>query len=216
MLPVNTLLLVKQKMTETIRTLETLEPVGGALCLDFVNTINSRVDPEHDYLMQYSDLAGWAHKMGILSPTQSRRLQKLAKQNMDDARNALHAARTLRELLYRLFSNMTKGTEPDQKDMEIFVVFYGEAFSRGHFIKKEAHYSTAWNVDRSFDDLLWPIIHSAGGLLLSEELGQVKECPGCGWLFLDTSKNQSRRWCSMNTCGARDKMRRYHKRQRTP
>jgi predicted RNA-binding Zn ribbon-like protein len=64
------------------------------------------------------------------------------------------------------------------------------------------------------DAVLWPIIHSAGELFLSDELGHVKECPGCGWLFLDTSKNQSRRWCSMNTCGVRDKMRRYHKRQR--
>ena len=201
-------------MIESTRTLETLETVGGALCLDFVNTINSRIDPEHDYLMQYSDLAGWAQKMGILSPTQSKRLQKRAKKNIDDARSAFHAARTLRELLYRLFSKAARGTEPSRKDMEIFVVFYGEAFSRGHFDKKETHYTTSWNVDRSLDDLLWPIIHSAGDLLLSEELGQVKECPGCGWLFLDTSKNQSRRWCSMNTCGARDKMRRYHKKQR--
>jgi len=201
-------------MTDTVRTLETLELVGGALCLDFANTINSRLYPEHDYLEDYSDLLGWANKMGILSSAQRSQLQKRAKQNVEGTAGALLAARTLRDLLYRVFSNAAKGSEPDKKDMEIFVVFYGEAISRGQFIKKETHYTTTWNVDRSFDDLLWPIIHSAGGLLQSEELRRVKECPGCGWLFLDTSKNRSRRWCSMNTCGARDKMRRYHKKQR--
>ena len=201
-------------MTESTRTLETLEFVGGALCLDFVNTLNSRLEPEHDYLMHYSDLPGWAARLGILSPAQSNHLQKRASQNVKEAESALLAARTLRDLLYRLFSSAAKGSEPDKKDMEAFVASYGESISHGQLIKKETHYTTTWKVDRSFDDLLWPIIHSAGTLLLSEELGQVKECPGCGWLFLDTSKNQSRRWCSMNTCGARDKMRRYHKKQR--
>ena len=202
-------------MAESIRTLKTLELVGGALCLDFVNTINSRLNPEHDYFMHYSGLVRWATKLGILFPAQSNQLQKRANQNAKEAESALLATRTLRELLYRLFSNAAKGSEPNQKDLEIFVVFHGESISRSQFVKKGNHYATTWKVDQAFDALLWPIIRSAGELLLSEQLSQVKECPGCGWLFLDTSKNQSRRWCSMNTCGARDKMRRYHKRQRS-
>ena len=202
-------------MTETTRTLETLELVGGVLCLDFANTVNSRMNPEHDYLVHYSDLVGWGNKVGILSPIQSNQLGKRARQNTEQAKSSLLAARTLRDLLYRLFSNAGKGAEPNKKDMEIFISFYGESITQGQFIKKDDHYSTTWKVDETFDAPLWPIIHSAGELLLSEDLRHVKECPGCGWLFLDTSKNQSRRWCSMNTCGARDKMRRYHKRQRT-
>ena len=200
-------------MADFVRTLETLELVGGALCLDFVNTINSRRSPEHDYLMQYSDLTEWATKLGILTPTQNNQLQKRARQNMHEAENALLAARTLRDLLYRLFSSTAKGTEPNKKDLEIFSVFYGESLSRGQFVKKETRYSTAWNFDETLEAVLWPVIHSAGQLLISQETDQVKECPGCGWLFLDTSKNQSRRWCSMNTCGVRDKMRRYHKKK---
>jgi predicted RNA-binding Zn ribbon-like protein len=201
-------------MIDSIRTLNTLELVGGALCLDFANTINSRRHPEHDYLIHYSDLVGWANKVGILSPTQTNQLRKRAKQNPDEAENALQKALSLRELLYRLFSSTAKGSEPNKKDMETFIPIYGEALSHGRLLKKDNHYTTTWNVDETFEAVLWPILHSAGELLLSEELGQVKECPGCGWLFLDTSKNQSRRWCSMNTCGARDKMRRYHRRQR--
>ena len=200
-------------MPESARTLETLEIVGGTLCLDFANTINSRVNPEHDYLMQYSDLVEWATKLEVISPSESKQLQKRARQNIHEAENALMAARTLRDLLYRLFSNTAQRSEPEKKDLGIFSVFYGESISRGQFAKKETHYRTTWSFDDALESLLWPIIYSAGDLLLSEELGQVKECPGCGWLFLDTSKNQSRRWCSMDTCGARDKMRRYHKRQ---
>jgi predicted RNA-binding Zn ribbon-like protein len=201
-------------MIDIIRTLETLEIVGGALCLDFVNTVNSRPNPKHDYLVHYSDLADWATKVEILFPAQSNQLQKRAMRNVKEAENALQTARTLRELLYRLFSNTAKGSELKKEDMVSFVRSYGEAISHARLTKKDYSYITAWKVDQTFDAVLWPIVHSAGELLLSTELGQVKECPGCGWLFLDTSKNQSRRWCSMNTCGARDKMRRYHKRQR--
>lgn len=201
-------------MSDFVRTLETLEFVGGALCLDFVNTINSRVNPEHDYLAHYSDVVGWAEKIRILSPVQSHKIKKQANENEEGAESALLAARTLRDLLYRLFSKAAKGAEPKEKDKEIFVVFYGESIARGQLTKIGTHYTTTWKLDEALDALLWPIIHSAGELLVSEDLDHVKECPGCGWLFLDTSKNQSRRWCSMNTCGARDKMRRYHKKQR--
>ena len=201
-------------MTDFVRTLETLELVGGTLCLDFLNTVNSRVNPEHDYFVQYSDVVGWAEKIRILSPVQSHKIKKQASRNEEGAESALLAARTLRDLLYRLFSRAAKGSEPDKKDMEMLIVFYGESISRGQFIKEGTHYQTTWKLDEALDAILWPIIHSAGKLLGSEDLDHVKECPGCGWLFLDTSKNQSRRWCSMNTCGARDKMRRYHKRQR--
>lgn len=201
-------------MTDTIRTLETLEIIGGAPCLDFANTINSRLDPEHDYLLQYSDLVDWVRKVGLLSPMQTSQLQKQAKQNPAEAENVLRSAHTLRELLYRLFSNAAKDSEPDKKDMGAFITSYGEAISHALLIRHEDHYTTTWKLDESLDAVLCPIIYSAGELLLSEELSQVKECPGCGWLFLDTSKNRSRRWCSMDTCGARDKMRRYHTKQR--
>jgi predicted RNA-binding Zn ribbon-like protein len=201
-------------MTDLTRNLETLELVGGALCLDLANTINSRLDPEHDYLMQYSDLVGWANKVGILSPAQVSQLQKRAKQNVEEGTAALDEARSLRELIYKIFSNAAKGSEPNKKDIDRLIVFYGEAISHGEWKKTDRHYTTTWKTHETMDALLWPIIYSAGELLQSEDLAHVKECPGCGWLFLDTSKNQSRRWCSMNTCGARDKMRRYHKRQR--
>ena len=202
-------------MTDSTRTLETLELVGGALCLDFVNTVNSRRDTKHDYLVTYADLIGWTRKVEVLLASQHDQLQRRSKQNRQEAEDALGKAIAVRDLLYRIFTSFANESEPNKKDLESFMALYGEAITHGLLAREDDHYTTIWHLHDKLDALLWPVVHSAGGLLLSSNLQHVKECPGCGWLFLDTSKNQSRRWCSMNTCGARDKMHRYHKKQRT-
>jgi predicted RNA-binding Zn ribbon-like protein len=72
------------------------------------------------------------------------------------------------------------------------------------------------NMD-ALDGMLWPLAWSAADLLTSAGLARVRQCArseGCDWLFVDTSKNGSRRWCSMNLCGSRDKGRRYYRRKR--
>jgi len=60
------------------------------------------------------------------------------------------------------------------------------------------------------------VVHDAAGLLTSEKLDRVEECADdrCGWLFLDVSRNRSRRWCAMEDCGNRAKARRHYKRKR--
>jgi len=201
-------------MSEPKRTLETLELVGGALCLDFANTINSRREPEHDYLITYSDLVDWAEKVEILSGQQVKGLKQRGTQDAKKAEKALEKGRTAREILYRVFSATANKSKLKEENLTALTHLYEEAIANGQHVKVENHYEITWKADETFDALLWRIISSAENLLLSEELSRVKECPNCGWLFLDTSKNQSRRWCSMNTCGARDKMRRYHGRLR--
>jgi predicted RNA-binding Zn ribbon-like protein len=197
-----------------MRTLETLELVGGVLCLDFANTINSRRQPVHDYLQTYSDLAEWAVKLGFLSATNRNQLQKLESKDSKNAEHSLREALVIRDLIYQLFSKIARNSKPTQKDIDLLVESFGEAISHGSFVSQNNHFTIDWPMERSLDTVLWPILYSAGRLLLSNELIHVKECPNCGWLFLDTSKNQSRRWCSMNTCGSRDKMRRYLRRTR--
>jgi len=53
-------------------------------------------------------------------------------------------------------------------------------------------------------------------LTSSQRLNQVRQCRGdnCGWLFVDGSKNHSRRWCDMRDCGNRAKVRRHRLKQR--
>jgi predicted RNA-binding Zn ribbon-like protein len=82
----------------------------------------------------------------------------------------------------------------------------GSAFSLGHFAPGQP-----------LDTPLWAVALAIGELLVSADLGRVRECPGddgCGWLFLDASRNGGRRWCSMQVCGNRAKVRRHHGRER--
>ena len=198
-----------------MRTLETLEVVGGAPCLDFANTINSRRQPVHDYLHTYSDLVEWAVKTGLVSAGKRNRLLRLAGSEPKNAERAFRKALRIRELLYQVFSRNARSSKPKQEEVEALVESYAEAISHSSLVRQNALFAIDWPMERSLDTPLWPILYSAGQLLLSKELVHVKECPNCGWLFLDTSRNRSRRWCSMSTCGARDKMRRYLRRTRT-
>jgi predicted RNA-binding Zn ribbon-like protein len=63
------------------------------------------------------------------------------------------------------------------------------------------------------DSLLWPIVASAVDLLTSGDIADVKKCDECDWLFLDSSKNRSRRFCK-TVCGDRARARRYYARHR--
>jgi predicted RNA-binding Zn ribbon-like protein len=202
-------------MVEITRTVDTLELLGGALCLDFINTVNARPRPEHDYLMNYSDLVDWAYKLGVLSARETKQFRAWEPAHIKEAGTVLQSARSLREFLYRLFANPARESKQNSREMSEFPRYYGQAVADSQLVKKGDQYLFTWSIDETLSGLISQIIYSAGELLLQGKFQQVKECPGCGWLFLDTSKNQSRRWCSMNTCGARDKMRRYHTRQRS-
>lgn len=201
-------------MTHPTRTIETLEILGGAYCLDFANTINSRRDPEHDYLRSYAELVTWALKIEILTAAQADRLLSLAERDTGAAQEALRKALSIRELLYQLFSKIARQSDPNPEETRGVGDLYAEAIAHSKFTRNGDHFFIDWKEDEEFDSLLWPILYSAGQILLASELTRVKECPNCGWLFLDHSKNQSRRWCSMDTCGARDKVRRYHRKLR--
>jgi predicted RNA-binding Zn ribbon-like protein len=52
--------------------------------------------------------------------------------------------------------------------------------------------------------------------LVRDMPGRVRECadPDCPVIYLDTSRNRSRRWCSMEGCGARAKASTYYRRHR--
>jgi predicted RNA-binding Zn ribbon-like protein len=80
-----------------------------------------------------------------------------------------------------------------------------------------AEFDWLWtDVDEHLTSILWPVARAATTLLTSPDLARVRECAGdpCGWLFLDVSKNGSRRWCDMADCGNRAKARRYRARRK--
>jgi predicted RNA-binding Zn ribbon-like protein len=195
------------------RNIQTLDFFGGAMCLDFVNTINSRTAPEFDYLRDYAHFADWSGRAGIASADQCSRLKSLASQDANQAHGVFVKALHYREIIYQLFRKIARNIEPDPVELRLFLHLYSDALVHGEMTHAGNHFIIEWQSAADLESPMWPILNSAAQILFSAELAHVKECPGCGWLFLDRSKNQSRKWCSMETCGARDKTRRYQKKQ---
>jgi predicted RNA-binding Zn ribbon-like protein len=209
-----------------VRTIGNLELAGNVLCLDFANTVNSRLhQPAHDYLASYQDLLEWSRHARSLTPQAIRRLGPLVA--TAQAAKTLTQAHRLRDTIYEIFSAIAHGRTPRAADLDALSEAYRSAMGRSAITRQDsgpqgdagqAHqvYEVIWPAEAAPDlaAALWPVSHSAGELLLSGSLGRLGECPGCGWLFLDTSRNGGRRWCSMATCGSRDKMARYHRQQR--
>lgn len=201
-------------MIRTHRSLDQLELVGGNICLDFTNSVNCRPEPEIDYFHSYSSFLAWAERAQLLSSSERESLCRLAEQQPSHAESLIGRIRTLRETIYCLFADLAAHKQPNPKDLEAIQSSYAFACQRASLVHEQGSYCFSWNRTHQLESPLWPVIYATGELLRSEQLQRLKLCPSCGWLFIDLSKNGQRRWCSMNSCGARDKMRRYHQRQR--
>jgi predicted RNA-binding Zn ribbon-like protein len=192
--------------------------LAGTRCLDFVNTVEPRVPIDQgaqprEYLTAYADLLAWGTHAEILTAAGSARLGRLADANPQAALAALHEAIGLREAIYRVFLAVTQGQSPDHADLDRLAHAYARAVAHTTLIARAATFELSWVDDPdALDRPLWPLAHSAVELLTRGDAARVKECPpteeGCGWLFYDTSKNRSRRWCSMSDCGTNAKERR--------
>ena len=188
--------------------------LGGRPCLDFANTVDPRYgDARREYLTSYADLVAWSRVAAGMGDELAARLALAADRDQEAARSVLDRALRLREALHRLFSG-----RPGDADL---ATLNGElAAAMGHAGVLPAGPGYAWTWPETEADLsrpLWPVARSAAELLSSPELERVKECLGerCGWLFLDTTKNHRRTWCSMEGCGNRAKARRHYARRRT-
>jgi predicted RNA-binding Zn ribbon-like protein len=198
--------------------IEQLDLIGGLACLDFVNTAGDHLsDQPGEWLLSYRDLLSWSRHAGILSGDEASQLERKAMSQPEAAEEALAQAVAMREAIYRLLLNTIRGQAPDPSDLAAFNRALAGAPPRaGVIYRADAYY---WQMSADGDDLdgvLWRILWQAADLLTSDRLAQVKLCAGeaCGWLFLDASRNQSRRWCSMSDCGNRAKAKRYYRRHK--
>jgi predicted RNA-binding Zn ribbon-like protein len=200
-------------MPERTRTIADLELVGGNVALDFANTISSRRAPQRDYLATYVDVVAWAERAAIPPSGAGRALRSRAPKHRKD--RAFRRAILMRETIYKTFSAIAAGRRPSAPEVRRLLVAYGQAVARASLEQTPGGASALrWSRSEPRTDVLFPIAYAAGHLLLAAEHPPVKECPGCGWLFLDRSSNGSRRWCDMQTCGTRDKMRRFYRSRR--
>jgi predicted RNA-binding Zn ribbon-like protein len=190
---------------------------GGHPALDFTNTVDNRpVARRKDFLHSCADLISWARQAGLLSAAQAGELSRQARRAPARAQAVLRRAVTLREALYETLSARAAGVPPPPRALKRINAFLPDALKRSRIVGKEKRFDWEFSADmRSLDRLLWIIGRAAVELLTSDDLALVRECAAddCGWLFFDRSRNRSRRWCNMQVCGNRDKVRRFRRRR---
>jgi predicted RNA-binding Zn ribbon-like protein len=199
-------------------SVDKLKLIGGRLCLDFTNTVNWRgTNHSQDSLNSYFELISWSRHAGILRDDEAQELLQSASARPEEATAILKRATALREAIYRIFSAIIDGNLPHAEDLTALNTELSEAMAHSQ-IKPESG-GFAWVLDAKANGLsriLWPIVRSAAELLTSKEMNRVRGCSSedCGWLFLDMSRNRTRRWCDMKDCGNRAKARRHYERKR--
>ena len=191
---------------------------GGQLALDLANTISRRDDPERrkDHLEGYGDLVSFARQSGVISTKQAGEVLSYARQHGSQARRSLVEAVRLREAVYRVFSAIAQERNAPADDLELISEFARRALQHRSVSRANGGYRWEWHGNNVLERILWPMSQAAADLLTSDELRIVRYCeaPDCEWLFMDHSRNRSRRWCDMTTCGNRQKARRHYQRSR--
>lgn len=205
------------EVVNTLPQSHAFELIAGHVALDFANTLDNRYNPERrvDRLPTYSEFVAFAGQNGLVNPAQARAL--LAATSKRQAKLVLDQAIRLREALNQLFLAAISGERPSSEAIETLNASLSEARSRRQLSwdRKDFVWSYRGSPDQP-SSLIWPIAEAAAELLSSGDRARIRECsnPSCRWLFLDQSKNHSRRWCDMSVCGNRAKARRFHARER--
>lgn len=197
----------------------TLNLESGRLCLDFANTADwhASAQPE-ETLNSYNDLVAWAEGVGIFPENEAQQRLREASRRSEDAATVLKQAIAFREALYRIFSAVSIGDSPDVVDLAILNELLSAALGRLYLVSTPDGFRWEWTEGGDvLEQVLWPVAQSAADLLTSAEITKVGRCADdrCGWLFMDMSRNRSRRWCDMKDCGNRAKARRHYARRRS-
>ncbi|MFZ5790463.1 MAG: CGNR zinc finger domain-containing protein [Pseudomonadota bacterium] len=192
--------------------------VGGALCLDFANTSSGRGGAHRlEHLRSYDLLLAWCGHAGLLVASERNRLSRLAAAKPSAAARVLRRALALREAIHAIGTALARRASPPVAAVATVNRELGAAMARARLRFDDGGFVWDWASARPMlDQVLWPLARSAADLLTGPIQGRIKQCPGqhCGWIFLDRTKNRRRRWCEMEVCGARAKVRRYRERQR--
>ena len=189
--------------------------IGGALCLDFANTVSgSSKDRSRSRLTRYDELLSWSLAAGALDAADAAALLRQAESDQRRAANLLARALSLREALFRIFSALAAGGTAAEADLQALNRELRGAMKQLAVAPQAEVFAWRWSaVTADLASPLWPVARSAADLLTGPELALLRECGRCCWLFLDRSKNKRRRWCSMDVCGNRAKSQRHYSRK---
>jgi predicted RNA-binding Zn ribbon-like protein len=192
------------------------EFISGARCLDFANTIhNSRAEDKEEELRAVSDLLQWAKEADLLSSADHDRLALHYSRNPREAAAALAKGTAIRDLLLSIFAGIANGRSLSSQRLSELNAALAQAPGLLRVHKSPDRIETEWtSAADGLQQVLFAILSSAAELLASDRLARVRECASvdCTWLFVDESRNRSRRWCDMSACGNRMKARRHYQR----
>jgi predicted RNA-binding Zn ribbon-like protein len=195
----------------------TLALVGRELALDLTNTTSGRGGPHRiEHLRTADDIAVWACHAKIITEENSKDLRRKLRHSKPLAQELRQSTLALRDAVYEIGIALAAGGRARSADVDRLTRIHAHCVRFAHLKRHEGAYVWTWNFAvQPVQAILGPITFSAIGLLCQTDLSRVKQCPGadCGWLFLDRTKNNGRRWCEMEVCGNRAKQRRLRQRR---
>ena len=206
-------------MVENVIQTQIFDLTGGLLCLDFANTVDDRTEVHpQELLNSYNDLVSWSEQAHVLTEQEAQRLLEKAARRPSEASRVLKRAVAIREAIFRIFKAVAEDASPEDEDLVSLSNAVADAQNHAQIVLKANGFIWNWAGNAGdLDRMLWPVVRSAADFLTSDELDAVRVCASdsCNWLFLDTSKNHSRRWCNMKSCGNREKARRFYSRKKS-
>lgn len=194
--------------------------VGGDLSLDFTNTMGGkRGATTRESLNRYIDLLSWFEQARVVEDAEVAKLAREAERQPEEAARVLERAIRLRESIYNLCAAVVEGRASPKSDLERLnsELAVGLGGLRVLPAKGDSTFTWGWKIGDGLDAPLGPVVRAAADLFTdAHKLEQLRRCGGdnCGWLFIDSSKNHSRRWCDMQDCGNRAKVRRHRLKER--
>jgi predicted RNA-binding Zn ribbon-like protein len=196
---------------------ETFRCPGGELCLDFCNSgQGARNRSKEEWLTGFADLIDWLEAAGAIEGAHAARLRAGGAQSPQAAHQLWLRALEFREALARVFLARTEGRSADEAEFRKIEAEHARTAPFARLAASAGGF--AWGVDAksaALDATLRPLVNSAVELLTSSRLARLRRCGNetCYWLFLDETRNCSRRWCEMASCGNVMKVRRHRAKQ---
>jgi predicted RNA-binding Zn ribbon-like protein len=187
--------------------------VAGHSGLDFLNTADWHAsDRPVERLSSYATFVDWCRQAGLIGAETAASLTAGGQRRREHAGAVLVEAVAMREAAFRVLSNRSEDSQED------LAVVNRTLHSRAAACRITLFGRRFWEPVYA-DDLgavLGPVSLHLSTVLVGTHLDRVKECeaPGCGWLYLDSSRSGKRRWCSMAECGNRNKVRQHYQRSR--
>jgi predicted RNA-binding Zn ribbon-like protein len=190
--------------------------LAGHRALDFANSLHWRDDGEVDFTRNYEELVRWSVPAGILNREEADRLLQLANEERDQASQVHRGWHDLRAALKAFLEEAVRspGRRASRLAASELAAKLSELASQVAFTGSEGAI-----VVQCREELALPLVRTAlaaAELLGSDGLASIRQCEAdpCGGFFVDESRGTPRRWCAMDSCGNRAKVRRHRQRLR--